>query len=100
MTAGNGKIKAKANALIRKGSVCLTQKPIVGLGTEKFLNSVEVKAEREEDLDIGSLLQNVLVNFLRVLQVRHTNRIASLLIAHGIKRIHNLAMRGIEKIFD
>lgn len=68
----------------------LTQKSVVGLRPEKLLNPVKVKAERKENLDVGSLSQNLLVGLLGVLQVRHADGVASLLIANSIEWIHHL----------
>lgn len=45
----------------------LTQKSVVRLRSEQLLYAVEVEAERQEDFDIGSFGEKILVDFLGVL---------------------------------
>lgn len=62
--------KAKLSLKVEmKGSVILTQKAVVSLWAEKFLNAVEIKAEGKENFDVGSLGQQCFVHLLGILQV-------------------------------
>lgn len=86
------KWKLKRKISMVKKLKFLTQKSVVRLRSEQLLDAVEVEAERQEDFDIGSFGEKILVDFLRVLQVGHAHGVVSFLIAHGVERVHHLKL--------
>lgn len=82
------------NQMITTGS---GQESVVGVGNEKLLGSIEIEAERQEDLDVGSFDQHTLVAFLGVFQIADTNRVRSFAVAHSVQWIHDLRFALGEK---
>ena len=74
-----------------------TQVSVVGVGLEEFLGTVQVEAEGQEDLHIGLLLQQSLVNVVCVLQLADADGIIALPVALGVQWVQNLERNRSEK---
>lgn len=68
------------------------EEAIVGLRLEDLLGSVEQEAERQEDLHVGALLENTLIDVSGVLQLTHANCILARSVANSIQGIQNNAL--------
>lgn len=73
--------------------VFLTEEAIVGLRLEDLLGSVEQEAERQEDLHVGALLEDTLIDVSGILQLIHANCILARSVANSIQGIQNLKKR-------
>lgn len=68
------------------------QESVVGVGLEDFFRSVEQESERQEDLDVGSGLQNSFVDWLGVLKLIDTHGIVTRHVADSVKRIEDYSL--------
>lgn len=67
-----------------------TQETIVSVGLEKLLGAVQVESEWQEDLDVGLLLQQPLIDLVRALQLTHANSVVALPVTLGVQRVEYL----------
>lgn len=70
--------------------VKLTQKPVVLMRLEEFFGSVEKEPEGQEDLDVGSLLEDSFVDGFGILQLVDADGVRSRLVADGVQGVQNL----------
>lgn len=70
-----------------------TQESVVGVRLEKFFRAVQVESERQEDLDVGLLLQQSWVDssWVGVLQLVHANGVVATGVALSVQWVHNLS---------
>lgn len=74
------------------------EEAIVGLWLEDLLGSVEQEAERQEDLHVGALLEDTLIDVSGVFQLIHANCILTRSVANSIQGIQNDALWKTEII--
>lgn len=67
-----------------------TQETVVRVGLEELLGAVQVETERQEDLYVGLLLQQALVDLVRALQLAYANGVVTLPVALRVQWVEHL----------
>jgi hypothetical protein len=67
-----------------------TQESVVGVRLKEFLGPVEQEAEREENLDVGALLEKTLIDVSSVLQLVDAYGVSSSSVAYSVQWVQNL----------
>lgn len=67
-----------------------TQETVVRVGLEELLGAVQVETEWQEDLYVGLLLQQTLVDLVRALQLANANGVITLPVALRVQWVEHL----------